>query len=237
MFYAAITPLLPELRDELGLGKGGAGVLAAAYAAGTFAGALPGGWIAARLGVRVAVFAGLALMGLAGLAFAFGHSVVLLDGARFLQGVGGACSWSGGLAWLAAAAPRDRRGEVLGTALGAAIVGGQLGPVVGGGPRRRPSGRVLGDGGPRPRAGRLGRPHARGAGRGPVRGAAEALARPPPRRRAVAHRPAVGGLRRRGRPRAAAPRRARRVTRSALGLTFFAAAGVEAIVNPGRRAR
>jgi len=131
MFYAAITPLLPELRDELGLGKGGAGVLAAAYAAGTFAGALPGGWIAARLGVRVAVLSGLALMGVAGLAFAFGHSVVLLDGARFLQGVGGACSWSGGLAWLAAAAPRERRGEVLGTALGAAIVGGQLGPVVG----------------------------------------------------------------------------------------------------------
>ena len=34
MFYAAITPLLPRLADDLGLGKNGAGVLAGAYAAG-----------------------------------------------------------------------------------------------------------------------------------------------------------------------------------------------------------
>ena len=34
MFYAAITPLLPDLADELGLGKNGAGVLAGSYAAG-----------------------------------------------------------------------------------------------------------------------------------------------------------------------------------------------------------
>ncbi len=42
MFYAAITPLLPKLADELGLGKNGAGVLAGAYAAGTLVGSLPG---------------------------------------------------------------------------------------------------------------------------------------------------------------------------------------------------
>jgi hypothetical protein len=46
MFYAAITPLLPDLADELDLGKNGAGVLAGAYAAGTLIGALPGGWLA-----------------------------------------------------------------------------------------------------------------------------------------------------------------------------------------------
>src|SRR3954451_15865917 len=49
MFYAAITPLLPELADRLDLGKGAAGVLMAAYAAGTPVGALPrGGAGAAR---------------------------------------------------------------------------------------------------------------------------------------------------------------------------------------------
>ena len=48
MFYAAITPLLPELTRELGLAKAGAGVLAGAYAAGTLLGALPAGWLAAR---------------------------------------------------------------------------------------------------------------------------------------------------------------------------------------------
>ena len=46
MFYAAITPLLPELADELGLGKNGAGVLAGSYAAGHAASARcrPAGW-------------------------------------------------------------------------------------------------------------------------------------------------------------------------------------------------
>ena len=44
MFYAAITPLLPKLVDDLDLGKNGAGVLTGAYAAGTLLGSLPGGW-------------------------------------------------------------------------------------------------------------------------------------------------------------------------------------------------
>ena len=52
MFYAAITPLLPQLADDFELGKNGAGVLAGAYAAGTLIGALPGGWLAARVGVQ-----------------------------------------------------------------------------------------------------------------------------------------------------------------------------------------
>ena len=100
---------------------------------------------------------------------------------------------------------------MLGTALGAAIVGGQLGPVSGRWPtpsavrprsRRRPSSALA--------LAAWAARDAGGAGRRPVRGAARGRARPPPRRRAVAHRAAVGRLRRRGRPRAAAPRRARR---------------------------
>jgi predicted MFS family arabinose efflux permease len=43
MFYAAITPLLPELSDRFDLSKTAAGVLAAAYPAGTFLGSIPGG--------------------------------------------------------------------------------------------------------------------------------------------------------------------------------------------------
>jgi predicted MFS family arabinose efflux permease len=130
-FYAAITPLLPELARELGLGKNGAGVLAGAYACGTLLGSLPAGWLAARAGVKPTVLAGLSLMAVSGLAFAFGRSIVVLDAARFLQGVGGACSWTAGLAWLASTVPRERRGQVLGAAIGAAIFGVQLGPVVG----------------------------------------------------------------------------------------------------------
>jgi MFS family permease len=131
MFYAALAPLLPGLRDTFAMTKGDAGVLVGAYALGTVLGAIPGGWAAARFGARSAVLAGLALMGSAGLAFAFAGSLAALDGARFIQGLGGACSWTAGLAWIAQETDRDRRGEALGIAIGAGIFGAQFGPVLG----------------------------------------------------------------------------------------------------------
>jgi len=130
-FYAAMTPLLPGFEDEFGLSKTAAGVLAAAYPAGTLAGALPGGYLAARAGVRTTVVVGLGVMVVSSLAFAFADSIALLDAARFLQGIGGAASWAGALAWITGAAPRDRRGEMIGTAMGAAIVGALVGPAIG----------------------------------------------------------------------------------------------------------
>jgi MFS family permease len=131
LFYAAITPILPELTDRFGLTKTAAGVLAAAYPAGTFVGALPGGWLAARVGVRQTVLLGLGLLVGSSIAFAFGDDIILLDVARFIQGVGGAASWAGALGWLIGAAPRDRRGQYIGTALAAAVAGALFGPVLG----------------------------------------------------------------------------------------------------------
>src|SRR5262245_4723982 len=130
-FYAAITPLLPDLTEEFGLSKGGAGLLAAAYPVGTFVGGLPGGILAARVGVRPTVLLGLALMVVSSVAVAFADSILVLDLARFVQGVGGAASWAGAMAWLAGAAPRERRGQLIGSAMGAAIAGALLGPVIG----------------------------------------------------------------------------------------------------------
>lgn len=131
VFFAAITPLLPRYSETFELSKSAAGVLAAAYPAGTFVAALPAGWLAARAGTRPTVLVGLTLTCVASVAFAFAPSVVVLDLARFLQGVGGAASWAGALAWLTSAAPADRRGELLGTAMAAAIVGALFGPVLG----------------------------------------------------------------------------------------------------------
>jgi MFS family permease len=132
MFYAAIVPLLPEYRDELGLSKSAAGILSASYAAGTLLAALPAGWLAARVGVRQVMLGGLGLMSASSLVFAFADNVVLLDAARFAQGVGGAMSWTGGLAWLLAAGPRERRGELVGSVIAVAVAGLLLGPVIGG---------------------------------------------------------------------------------------------------------
>jgi MFS family permease len=132
MLYAALTPLLPELSREFGLSKTGAGALVASYAVGVLVGAFPAGLAAARLGAKRAALGGLLVVGAASVGFAFAGDSWTLGLARFSQGLGSALSWAGGLAWLVAAAPRDRRGEVLGTALGAAVFGALLGPVLGG---------------------------------------------------------------------------------------------------------
>jgi MFS family permease len=132
MFFAAVAPLLPHYSDELDLSKTAAGVLTAAYPAGTFAGSLPGGWLAARWGVKPTLMCGLALLGVTSLVFGFADNIVLLDAARFVQGVGGAFMWASGMAWLVSAAPQERRGELIGSALAAAIVGVLFGPVLGG---------------------------------------------------------------------------------------------------------
>lgn len=131
MFYAAITPLLPWYSDRFGLSKTGAGLLAGSYAAGTLLGALPSGWLATRVGARRTVLVGLAMMSVASVGFAFGRTIVVLDAMRFLQGVGGACTWAGGLGWLVSVAPAEERGATIGKALSAALGGLLLGPALG----------------------------------------------------------------------------------------------------------
>jgi len=132
MFFAALTPLLPDYADEFGLSKAGAGVLAAAYPAGALVGGIPGGIAAARLGARATAIAGLLVIAVTTFIFATGDSILVLDVSRFVQGFGSALAWTAGLAWLVSEAPADRRGQTIGTAMAAAIAGALFGPVLGG---------------------------------------------------------------------------------------------------------
>ncbi len=132
MFFAALTPLLPDYAEEFGLSKAGAGVLTAAYPAGALIGGIPGGIAAARLGARTTAIAGLLIIAVTTFVFATGDSIVVLDVSRFVQGFGSALAWTAGLAWLVTEAPADRRGQTIGTAMAAAIVGALFGPVLGG---------------------------------------------------------------------------------------------------------
>ena len=131
LFYAVITPLLPQLSHQLHLSKLSAGVMTAGYPAGTLICALPGGALAVRRGPRFTLVTGLVLVVISTVAFGLLHSTAGLDLARFVEGAGGAFAWAGGLAWIVAVTAPDRRGAVMGRALGTSIAGSLLGPAVG----------------------------------------------------------------------------------------------------------
>src|SRR5215217_3958935 len=130
-FFAALVPLLPHFVSSYGLSKAAAGVLSAAYAAGVLTASLPSGLVAARFGPRRAALVGVSITAAASFGFAFADNAWTLGAARLFQGIGSALSWAGALAWLVAAAPRERRGQLIGTTMGAAVFGALLGPVVG----------------------------------------------------------------------------------------------------------
>jgi MFS family permease len=132
LLYTALTPLVPDYADEFGLSKSGAGLLLAAFGAGALFGGVPGGLAAARFGPKHAVFWGLVLLGISSIAFALADGAVALGLARFVQGFSSTVTWAGALAWVASVAPREKRGEMIGYAFGAAIAGAILGPMFGG---------------------------------------------------------------------------------------------------------
>jgi MFS family permease len=132
LLFTALTPLVPIYAEEFDLSKTGAGLLVGAYGAGALLGGIPGGIGAARYGPKRAVVAGLVLLSVSSFGFALADTALALGAARFVQGVASTATWAGALAWISVAAPRERRGEVIGTAFGVAIFGAILGPVFGG---------------------------------------------------------------------------------------------------------
>ena len=132
LFFAALTPLLPHYAHELGLGKAGAGLLAAAYPLGTLVGAIPSGFVAARFGVKPTVLVGLCGVALTTALFGIVDAEWQLDLARFLQGLASSFSWTGSLSWLVASAPEGSKGKLIGQAFASAVAGALLGPVLGG---------------------------------------------------------------------------------------------------------
>ncbi len=131
MLYSTVAPLLPHYAHELHASKPALGVLVAAYPAGQIPGALLGGWIATRANLRRTTVIALLMFTVSIIPFGFGTDIATLDALRFLQGAACGCIWAGGLTWVVALTPHERRSQVLGSVLGAAIFGTLLGPIVG----------------------------------------------------------------------------------------------------------
>ena len=122
MLFTALTPLVPGYAEEFDLSKTGAGLLVGSFGAGALLGGIPGGIAAARFGPKVAVVGGLLVLAVASFAFAAADSAIALGAARFVQGFSSTTTWAGALAWVTVAAPLSKRGEVIGTAFGAAVM-------------------------------------------------------------------------------------------------------------------
>ena len=131
VLYSVLTPVLPHYAHAFGASKPAIGVLVAAYPAGMIPGSLLGWWIATRAGVRRTTVVGLVLFTCSIVAFGFGSDIAVLDGLRFVQGIACGCVWGGGLAWVIAISPPERRGAMLGSVFASAIFGTLVGPVLG----------------------------------------------------------------------------------------------------------
>ncbi|MBS1888733.1 MAG: MFS transporter [Actinobacteria bacterium] len=130
--FSTLAVLLPHYEAEFGMSTFGSGVLAACYTAGmvgaTF---LAGLWSIPRFGARSTALVGCVLLALASLAFGIAGSVVTLDAARTVQGVGAGLLWCSLLQWLIQTSPPGARGASLGAAFGAAVFGTAAGPLLG----------------------------------------------------------------------------------------------------------
>jgi predicted MFS family arabinose efflux permease len=131
VFFAVLSPLLPAYAAALGLSKSAVGILAGAFAAGVLVAALPSGLLASRLGLRPTLLLGLGLTALTSVLFGLAGSWRFLVLTRFGAGLGSACSWTAAVGWLARTAPPARRGELIGFAVSAAVVGAFFGPALG----------------------------------------------------------------------------------------------------------
>jgi len=131
VFFAVLSPLLPSYAASLGLSKSAVGILAGAFATGVLVAALPSGILASRVGLRATLLLGLALTGVTSVVFGLSATWSLLVLTRLAAGLGSACSWTAAVGWLARTAPPERRGELIGFAISAAVAGAFLGPALG----------------------------------------------------------------------------------------------------------
>lgn len=128
---SAIIPMLPLYIRQRGGTDTLAGIVMAAFFAAGVVSQYPAGRLADRIGRRPVLLAGLAIYGVASLAFLVPLGPVWDIGLRALQGAGAGAAEVAALAMVAGAVPADRRGKAFASVYGAQIAGMAVGPLVG----------------------------------------------------------------------------------------------------------
>jgi multidrug resistance protein len=132
LIYGLVVPILPGHAAALGVSEWAVGVLFGSYAVALLVATPVLGALSDRVGRRRPMVGGLLGLGAATLLFAFAPGYAGLLGARLVQGVAAAATWTAGLALVADLYPAERRGQAMGVVMSGMTAGTLLGPPVGG---------------------------------------------------------------------------------------------------------
>ncbi len=126
-----VGAVLPLIGSSLGAGTAELGIVLGAFLLGVGIFQVPAGFASVRFGARRVSLAGVAVLGVAGVASAFAPTWPILAVLRFVGGVGAAFFFSPALSLIASYFPPGRRGPVIGFYNGGFSVGGAAGLFAG----------------------------------------------------------------------------------------------------------
>lgn len=130
--FGLVSPVLPAFARSFDVGVAAASVVVSAFAFFRLVFAPAGGALVVRLGERPVYVAGLVIVALSSLATAFAQSYVQLLVVRGLGGIGSTMFTVSAMSLVVRLAPPSIRGRCTSAYATAFLLGGMLGPVLGG---------------------------------------------------------------------------------------------------------
>jgi MFS transporter, DHA1 family, solute carrier family 18 (vesicular amine transporter), member 1/2 len=130
--YSIAVPVLPDLTGRLGATPATIGFLFASFGVTLLGVSIPMGVVSDRVGRRLPLVIGMAILAASTLLFAYSSTLPGLFAARLMQGAADAITWGVGFALIADVYEARERGRVMGLVMSGSNLGFMLGPSIGG---------------------------------------------------------------------------------------------------------
>jgi MFS family permease len=130
--YGIVAPALPEFARQFGVSTAAAASVISAFALMRILGALPAGRLVDRVGERVMMPAGIAIVGVSSVLAGFSQTFAELIALRGVGGLGSAMFSVSAQTLLLRSVPGEQRGRASGLYMGSFLIGAISGPAIGG---------------------------------------------------------------------------------------------------------
>jgi multidrug resistance protein len=130
--YSIAVPVLPDLTQRFGASPATIGFLFGSFGITLLGVSIPVGAVSDRVGRRLPLVVGMAILAVSTLLFAYANSLATLFAARLMQGAADAITWGVGFALVADLYDANDRGRVMGLVMSGSNLGFMLGPSIGG---------------------------------------------------------------------------------------------------------